>query len=43
MTYTKPSIDRGQVVGQMAATPSECDMYGGYWIKAECVYKVAGG
>ena len=32
MTYTKPSIDRVQVVGQMASTPSECDLYGGRWI-----------
>ncbi len=31
MTYTKPSVERAMVVGQMITTLSECRMYGGVW------------
>lgn len=36
MTYTKPSVERSQVVGQMITTISQCRMYGGKWDNGKC-------
>lgn len=40
MTYTKPIVERTQVIGQMAITMSQCDALGGKWDGGVC-YKPA--
>lgn len=36
MKYSKPAVDRVQLVGRMIYTQSVCEQHGGFWDKGEC-------